>query len=64
MKAKGVVKGKSIVFQDIPSSEIMREGEEVEVIILPLKKTPHHFATFKLGIKQEFLEREKIYGED
>lgn len=64
MGIKGVVKGNSIILQEpLPEQEI-KEGEEVEVIILPLKRPGHRFRTFPLGVKEEALEREWVYGEE
>lgn len=56
---KGYIKGKSILLKDsLPLG--FNEGEEVEVIVMPVKKT-YNFPTFKLGIKEESLRRERIY---
>jgi len=33
----------------------------VEIVIIPIKKRKYHFPTFKLDIKEEYLDREKIY---
>ena len=63
MRVKGIIKGRSIVLEEILPEQI-REGERVEVIILPLSKKGYRFPTFKLGIKEEYLKREKIYGEN
>jgi hypothetical protein len=62
MKAQGVIKGSNIVLKKMPPGRELREGDKVEVIILPLGKRHHRFSTFKLGIKKEHLKREKIYG--
>lgn len=62
MKAQGVIKGSSIVLKKIPLGKKLHDGTQVEVIILPLEKKPHRFSTFKLGIKKEYLKREKIYA--
>ncbi|MBS3029277.1 MAG: hypothetical protein HCA25_19995 [Dolichospermum sp. DET50] len=29
--------------------------------IIPIKKRKYHFPTFKLDVKEEYLDREKIY---
>ncbi len=63
MKVQGVIKGSNIVLKKIPLGEKLYEGDKVEVIILPLKKKPHRFSTFKLGVKKEHLKRERIYAE-
>ena len=62
MKAQGVIKGGNIVLSKAPVGEQLREGENVEVIILPLRKKPYRFSTFKLGVKKEYLKREEIYA--
>lgn len=62
MKAVGVIKGSNIVLKKSPQMKTLREGDKVEVIILPLQKKRHRFATFKLGVKTEHLEREQIYA--
>ncbi len=62
MKAQGIIKGSNIVLKKVPIGEELREGDKVEVIILPLRKKPHCFSTFKLGVKKEHLKREKVYA--
>jgi len=62
MKAQGVIKGSNIVLNKIPPGKELREGDKVEVIILPQRNRFHRFSTFKLGIKKEHLKREKIYA--
>jgi len=63
MRVEGIIKGRNIVLEETLPEQI-KEGERVEVIILPLRKKDYHFPTFKLGIKEEYLKREKIYGEN
>lgn len=56
---KGYIKGKTIILEDkLPDD--LNEGEQVEVIVIPLKKK-YNFSTFQLGVKDEYLTREKIY---
>jgi len=62
MKAQGVIKDGNIVLKKVPAGKELHEGDKVEVIILPLRKKPHSFSTFKLGVKKEHLKREKIYA--
>ena len=62
MIVQGVIKGKNIVLKKIPVGEQLREGDNVEVIILPVQKKPHRFSTFKLGVKKECLKRDEIYA--
>ncbi|MFZ5998089.1 MAG: hypothetical protein ACOYW7_11480 [Nitrospirota bacterium] len=63
MKTQGVIRGSNIVLKKSPS-KAFREGEKVEVIILPVTKGRHRFSTFKLGVKKEHLKREAIYAKD
>jgi hypothetical protein len=62
MKAQGIIKGSNIVLKRIPPGKELREGDKVEIIILPPRKRLRRFNTFKLGIKKEHLQREKIYA--
>lgn len=64
MGIKGVVKGNSIVLQESLPEQELKEGELVEVIILPLKRPVHRFRTFPLGVNEEALDREWLYGEE
>jgi hypothetical protein len=60
---KGYIKGKTIILDDtLP--ENLTEGEEVEVIIIPITKNKYNFPTFKLGVKDKSLKREMIYERD
>lgn len=59
IKAQGVIKGSNIVLKKPVKG--LNEGDKVEVIIFPLKKTGSLFRTFKLGVKKEHLKRAKIY---
>ena len=62
MKAQGVIKGSNIVLKKLPAGQELHEGDKVEIIILPLQKKRYRFSTFKLGVKKEHLQREKIYA--
>lgn len=64
MGIKGVVKGNSIILQEPLPEQAFKEGEQVEIIILPPKRPVHRFRTFRLGVKEEALDREWLYGED
>jgi hypothetical protein len=64
MSIKGIVKGNSIVLQELPTDQELKEGESVEIIVLPRKRPIHRFRTFLLGVKEEALDREWLYGED
>ena len=57
---KGYIKGKNIILLDsIP--ENLKEGDRVDISINPLLESDYSFPTFELGIKDEYLNREKIY---
>jgi hypothetical protein len=57
---KGYIKGKNIILlENIP--ENLKEGDEVNISIIPVPKEDYPFPTFELGIKDEYLNREKIY---
>jgi hypothetical protein len=56
---KGYIKGQSIILVEVLPDNV-KEGDEVEVLITPIP-SKYPFPTFKLGIKQEYLSREKIY---
>ena len=60
---KGFVKDKQIVLTD-PLPEDLQDGDEIEISIIQIKKKPYPFPTFDLGIKNEYLSREKIYEPD
>ena len=60
---KGFVKDKQIVLTD-PLPEDLQDGDEIEISIIQIKKKPYPFLTFDLGIKNEYLSREKIYEPD
>jgi hypothetical protein len=57
---KGYIKGKNIILlENIP--ENLKEGDEVDVSITPRSEENYPFPTFELGVKDEYLNREKIY---
>ncbi|MDJ0594770.1 MAG: hypothetical protein QNJ72_33140 [Pleurocapsa sp. MO_226.B13] len=57
---KGYIKGKTIILlESIPDN--LKEGDRVDVSINPLPEANYSFPTFELGIKDEYLNREKIY---
>ncbi|NES80547.1 MAG: hypothetical protein F6K10_03375 [Moorea sp. SIO2B7] len=60
---KGYIEGQRIILlESLP--ENIKEGDKVDVSITikPQKKYP--FPTFKLGFKEEYLNREKIYEQE
>ncbi|MBW4470694.1 MAG: hypothetical protein KME45_09845 [Stenomitos rutilans HA7619-LM2] len=60
---KGYVKDKSIVLIDSLPEEI-QEGDEVEVVVTLVAKRKYPFPTFKLGVKENYLNRDNIYESD
>ena len=57
---KGYIKGKNIILlENIP--ENLNEGDTVEILITPVSEETYPFPTFELGVKEEYLNREKIY---
>ncbi|VXD21807.1 conserved hypothetical protein [Planktothrix serta PCC 8927] len=63
MIMKGYIKGKSIILIDcLP--ENVQEGDQVEVSVSVIPKPKYSFPTFQLGIKEDYLNREKIYESD
>lgn len=60
---KGYIKGQSIILLDeLPDN--LKEGDRVEVSITVITKQQYPFPTFDLGVKDEYLKREKIYEPD
>jgi hypothetical protein len=60
---RGYIQDQSIVLVDALPEELAN-GDAVEITIQAVKKTHLPFPTFNLGIKEEFLDRDKIYGHD
>ena len=57
---KGYIKGQTIIPLDtLP--ENLKKGDEVDVSITIKPRNTYPFSTFKLGVKNEYLNREKIY---
>lgn len=60
---KGYIQNQTIILQDsLPNT--LQNGDEVEIVIISIKKQKYHFPTFKLNIKEEYLDPEKIYEQD
>lgn len=57
---KGYIKGQTIILLDTLPENI-QEGDEVDVSIKIKPRNTYPFPTFKLGVKDEYLHREKIY---
>ena len=60
---KGYIKNKTIILID-PLPENLQDGDEVEVSVTATPKQTLPFPTFNLGIKDEYLERDRIYEQD
>ncbi|MGL5833858.1 MAG: hypothetical protein ACRC1Z_11595 [Waterburya sp.] len=57
---KGYIKRKNIILlENIP--ENLKDGDEVDISITPVADEDYPFPTFELGVKDEYLNREKIY---
>jgi len=57
---KGYIQGKTIILlETLP--ENFQEGDEVDILILPISTDNYPFPTFELGVKDEYVSREKIY---
>jgi DNA replicative helicase MCM subunit Mcm2 (Cdc46/Mcm family) len=60
---KGYINDQSIILTDtLPDN--LQEGDEVEITITEIKKKNYPFPTFDLGVKEQYLNREKIYEKD
>lgn len=60
---KGYIKNKTIILIDsLP--EDLQDRDEVEVAITPAPRQTLPFPTFNLSIKDEYLERDRIYEQD
>ncbi|MBD1847114.1 hypothetical protein H6F89_27660 [Cyanobacteria bacterium FACHB-63] len=60
---KGYIKNKTIILID-PLPDNLQDGDEVEVSVTPAPKQALPFPTFNFGIKDEYLERDRIYEQD
>lgn len=60
---KGYIQGQTIILlEKLP--ENIKEGDRVEIAITPIVKEYYPFPTFDLGVKDEYLSREKIYEQE
>lgn len=60
---KGYIQGQTIILlETLP--ENLKEGDEVDVLITIKSEKKYPFPTFKLGVKEEYLNREKIYEQE
>jgi hypothetical protein len=60
---KGYINDQSIILADtLPDN--LHNGDEVEITITEIKKKSYPFPTFDLGVKEKYLNREKIYDQD
>jgi hypothetical protein len=60
---KGFIKDKTIVLTE-PLPEDLQDGDEIEISIIQIRKKNYPFPTFDLGIKDNYLNRERIYESD
>ena len=57
---KGYIQGKTIILlENLP--EHLKEGDEVEILLAANPEKKYPFPTFKLGVKEEYLNREEMY---
>jgi len=60
---KGYIQGQTIILLGkLP--ENIKEGDRVEIAITPIVKEDYPFPTFDLGVKDEYISREKIYEQE
>jgi hypothetical protein len=60
---KGYIKDQVIILLEaLP--ETIKEGDNVEITITSVTPSTYPFPTFALGIKDEYLNREKLYAPD
>jgi hypothetical protein len=60
---KGYIKDQVIILLEaLP--ETIKEGDNIEVTITSLSPPSDSFPTFDLGVKDEYLNREKLYEPD
>jgi ribosomal protein L21E len=58
---KGYIQGKTIILlETLP--ENFKEGDEVDILITPRSTDNYPFPTFELGVKDEYISREKVYS--
>lgn len=58
----GIQGQKIILLETLP--ENLKEGDEVDVSITIKQQKKYPFPTYKLGVKEEYLKREKIYEQE
>ena len=57
---KGYIQGQTIILLErLP--ENIKEGDQVDIAITPIPQENYPFPTFELGVKDEYINREKIY---
>ena len=64
MNMKGYIQGQTIILLDrLP--EMLKDGDEVDISIHQTSRQYQSpFPTFQLGVKEEYLKRDKIYEQD
>lgn len=60
---KGYIKDKNIILIEPLPSDI-QDGDEVEISIVQVRKKTYPFPVFELGIKDEYLNRERVCEPD
>ncbi len=57
---RAFIKDNNIYLTD-PLPGNLQNGDEIEISIVQIKKKNYPFPTFNLGVKDEYLNRERIY---
>lgn len=63
LEMKGFIKDKTIILTE-PLPKDLQDGDEIEISIIQVRKKSYPFPTFDLGVKDEYLNRERIYESD
>ena len=60
---KGDIQGQTIILlETLPDH--LQDSDEVDISITPIVKEIYPFPTFYLGVKDEYISREKIYEQE
>ncbi|MGD1859356.1 MAG: hypothetical protein ACFB0E_05215 [Leptolyngbyaceae cyanobacterium] len=57
---KGVISNQAIILSE-PLPDDLQEGDEVEITVVRVRKQAYPVPVFELDIKDEYLQRERIY---
>lgn len=60
---KGFIKSKKIILTE-PLPDDFQDGDEIEISIVHVRRKSYPFPVFDLGVKDEYLNRERIYESD